>query len=205
MRQSLRAAALAIMLGAVMAPQASAQSDEAAEAEVYVLVPGDVVEISVLEDSSLNRSVLVRPDGKISLPLAGTLDAEDRTPEELQAAIRDRLAEDFIEPPTVTVSLVNTAAEEDEDLQLIYVIGQVGNPGRFEIEDPVDMLQALAIAGGPSVFAATTRIQLRKRDENGGETVTLFDYDAVQEGNGTGLLVVDDGDVVVVPERGLFE
>lgn len=196
--------AVALVLGAPT--HAEAQSDDAPPVEDYVLVPGDVVEISVLEDSSLNRQVLVRPDGKISLPLAGTLVAAERTPEALQAAIRDRLAKDFIEPPTVTVSLINAAqTEEEEELQLIYVLGQVVNPGRFEIEDPVNILQALAIAGGPGIFAATTRIQLRKRDENGGETVTLFDYDAVQEGNGTRLLVVDDGDVVVVPERGIFE
>ncbi|MEM9144755.1 MAG: polysaccharide biosynthesis/export family protein [Pseudomonadota bacterium] len=197
---------VAVLLGMAAPQVAFAQSDEAEPVEDYVLTPGDIVEISVLEDSSLNRQVLVRPDGKISLPLAGTLVAAERTPEALQAAIRDRLAKDFIEPPTVTVSLVNTAtATEEEEFQLIYVIGQVANPGRFEIVDPVNILQALAIAGGPGVFAATTRIQLRQRDENGGETVILFDYDQVLEGGGTRLLVVDDGDVVVVPERGLFE
>jgi len=186
------------------------EAEPAAEAslvEAYRLGPGDVIEVSVLEDSSLNRQVLVRPDGKISLPLAGTIDAAERTPEELQAAIRNALAEDFIEPPTVTVSLITARADldEEDEVQLIYVIGQVANPGRFEILEPVNVLQALAIAGGPGVFAATRRIQVRKRDENGGETVTLFDYDAVQDGSGIALLEVGDGDVIVVPERGLFE
>lgn len=195
-----------LALGGGLPAYAESADTETEAVEDYVLQPGDVVDISVLEDSSLNRQVLVRPDGKISLPLAGTVVAAERTPEALQVAIRDRLAKDFIEPPTVTVSLINSVTPpEEQDLNLIYVIGQVPNPGRFEIQDPVDILQALAIAGGPGVFAATTRIQLRKRDENGGETVTLFDYDAVQEGNGIQLLVVDDGDIVVVPERGLFE
>ncbi len=185
---------------------ATAEEDDGLP-EVYLLGPRDVIDISVLEDSSLNRQVLVRPDGKISMPLAGTIDAAGRTPEDLQEAIREALAADFIEPPTVTVSLISARPQdqEEEDILLIYVIGQVASPGRFEILEPINVLQALAIAGGPGVFAATTRIQIRKRDENGGETVTLFDYDAVQEGSGIALLEIGDGDVIVVPERGLFE
>jgi polysaccharide export outer membrane protein len=67
------------------------------------------------------------------------------------------------------------------------------------------VLQALAIAGGPTPFAASSRIQIRRRDENGGETVRLFDYETIEEGAGHELLLVGHGDVVVVPERGLFE
>ncbi len=184
----------------------SQETNPAVEETPYMLQPGDTVDISVLEDSSLNRQVLVRPDGRISLPLAGTITAEGRSPEELQAEIRNRLADDFIEPPTVTVSLTGTSvAEEELDVVSIYVIGQVGSPGRFEVDGPVDVLQALALAGGPGIFAAKSRIQIRRRTEAGGETVTLFDYTAVEEGIGVELQVIDDGDVVVVPERGLFE
>ncbi|WP_285672079.1 polysaccharide biosynthesis/export family protein [Paralimibaculum aggregatum] len=187
---------------------AVAQDVASAEAEIenYLLKSGDVVEISVLEDSSLNRQVLVRPDGKISMPLAGTIVAEGRTPEALQATIRSALAKDFLEPPTVTVSLVSSSSEVDtEDLQTFYVLGQVAAPGRFQALEPVDVLQALAVAGGPGIFAAKSRIQIRRRDENGGETVTLFDYNAVEEGAGVALQMISDGDIVVVPERGLFE
>lgn len=198
------AVAFGLLLGG-LSPALAQEAAKAAAGGDYVLAPGDVIDISVLEDSSLNRQVLVRPDGKISLPLAGTLDAEGQTPEALQTVIRERLSEDFIEPPTVTVSLVQTAADAEEDAKFIYVLGQVANPGRFEIEEPVDVLKALAIAGGPGVFAAKTRIQLRRRDENGGETVTIFDYEAVEEGVGLRHLVVGSGDVLVVPERGLFE
>lgn len=178
--------------------------------ELFVLSPGDVVSVSVLEDASLDRQVLVRPDGRVTFPLAGTLPAADRSLEDLQESIRAALASDFIEPPTVTVALVQpseaaAAAAEQEDLQFIYVIGQVANPGRHPITEPVDVLRALAIAGGPGVFAATSRIQVRNRDENGGEVVRLFDYEAVQEGAGAEMIEVGNGDVVVVPERGLFE
>lgn len=196
---------MAMVIGLLVAALVPAGAQEVATGD-YVLGPGDVIEISVLEDSSLNRQVLVRPDGKVSLPLAGTLEAQGRTPEALQEVIRSRLAQDFIEPPTVTVSLVSTAtAAAAAETKFIYVLGQVANPGRFEITEPVDVLKALAIAGGPGVFAAKKRIQLRRRDDNGGETVTVFDYTAVEEGNGLQLLVVGSGDVLVVPERGLFE
>lgn len=177
-----------------------------ARAQDYTLQPGDTIEITVLEDPGLNRTVLVRPDGKISLPLAGTLDVEGLTPEAVQSALRRRLAQDFIEAPTVTVSLQGVGQEEAlEDVTSIYVLGQVAQPGRIDLEAPVDLLQALAIAGGPSPFAAVNRIQVRRRGP-GPETVLLFDYELVEDG----LAVLDpielrDGDVVVVPERGLFE
>lgn len=197
-----------VVLAAALGGPAAAQQEAAVEPEAvepYVLNPGDVLEISVLEDSSLNREVLVRPDGMITVPLAGTVQAAGRTPEALQEILRARLAEDFIEPPTVTVSLASTGEAEEEDALFIYVIGQVASPGRHEILEPVGVLQALAIAGGPTPFAASSRIQIRRRDENGGETVRLFDYETIEEGAGHELLLVGHGDVVVVPERGLFE
>lgn len=170
----------------------------------YRIAVGDRLSISVLEDPGLNQSVLVRPDGRISLPLAGTLDAAERTPEELQAAIRRALGRDFIEPPTVTVSVVGLGEPEDE-LATIYVLGQVGNPGALQVELPLDVLQALALAGGPGVFAATERIQVRRREE-GSEQVLLFNYELVDEGlTPTDAFALADGDVIVVPERGLFE
>jgi len=174
----------------------------------YRLRPGDVIQVSVLEDGSLDRQLLVQPDGRIALPLAGAIDADGLTPDEVERAIRGRLAADVIEPPTVTVSLVSLAPGvlEEETFPTIYVTGQVNAPGRYQIQGPVTALQALAIAGGPGVFAATERIQVRRVNDEGAETVFIFDYDAVEEGRPSGgLLELDDGDVLVVPERGLFE
>ncbi|MGF1445287.1 MAG: polysaccharide biosynthesis/export family protein [Pikeienuella sp.] len=187
--------------------QAAPAEEQDALPEIYLLAPGDVLDVSVLEDSSLNRQVLVRPDGKVSFPLAGTLDAAGKSPEELGVELRRALSKDFLEAPTITVSLVNLRDEqiEPDDIVVFYVLGEVASPGRFESLEPVDILQALAVAGGPGVFAAKSRIQIRRRDENGGETVALFDYELVEEGNGVQLQVIGDGDVVVVPERGLFE
>lgn len=180
-----------------------------ATAQDYLIRLGDRLDVSVLEDPAIGRQVLVRPDGRITLPLAGTLEAAGRTPEAVAATIRRALARDFVEPPTVTVAVVGLGAEALLPDGVagggsIYVLGQVGSPGRYDVALPIDILKMLAIAGGPGVFAATRRIQVRRRDS--GDQVFLFDYDAVERGV-VPLTPIElrDGDVVVVPERGLFE
>ncbi|MEL6768513.1 MAG: polysaccharide biosynthesis/export family protein [Pseudomonadota bacterium] len=199
-----------------------------AAAQSFTLKPGDVISVTVLEDENLSRVALVQPDGLISLPLAGTIQAEGRTPEQVQQAILARLASDFITPPTVTVSLQSLGAEsleegveeraEDDGIPgideeaaalpgQVYVIGVVGRPGAVLIEPGrrLTVLQALALAGGPGVFAAIKRIQVRRLTETG-EEVFLFNYNDVEDGDRTvEPLVLVDGDVIVVPERGLFE
>lgn len=173
----------------------------------YTLAPGDRIEISVLEDPSLNRQALVRPDGKISMPLAGTVEAAGRTPEEVASLIRQRLARDFIEPPSVTVSLLVLGAEEDIVQPSFYVLGEVRQAGRYALDEekPVTVLQALAIAGGLDVFAARKRVQVRRQGAEG-DTLRLFDYDAAESGDQLPPpFFLEDGDVIIVPERGLFE
>jgi polysaccharide export outer membrane protein len=180
----------------------------AAAGQSYLIEPGDRLSISVIEDPSLNRTVLVRPDGRISMPLAGSIQAGGRTTEAVETAIRRALSRDFVQPPTVSVALegLGQAPEQRDDaLTTIYVIGQVARPGRYDVESPVDILQALAVAGGPGVFAATGRIQVRRRAPTG-ETLFLFDFDMVQDGEvPSEPVTLLDGDVIVVPQRRLFE
>ena len=109
-----------------------------AAAQDYQIRVGDTLDVSVLEDPSLNRQVLVRPDGKISLPLAGTFQAAGVTPEALQRAVRGRLAASFVEPPSVTVAVAQLgeagASDAAVNLATIYVIGEVRTPGRDDVE-----------------------------------------------------------------------
>lgn len=249
----LMMAAFAMVLMAAPAGDALAQA--------YELKPGDIVEITVLEDPSLNRRVLIGPDGAISLPLAGSVQAGGSTLNTLQTGIASRLRGQFVNPPSVTVSLVALGPETldpltdgegevvdpaEEELISFYVLGEVARPGRYEFEpdSPISVLQALAIAGGPGVFAARSRIQVRSRvpdpnalppapeeteqDADDAESadaasledddapppppvamleeLRLFDYAAVEAGDPEStLLFVRDGDVIIVPERGLFE
>lgn len=182
-----------------------------ATAQSYLVQNGDRLEVTVLEDPGLNRTVLVRPDGRISLPLAGTVQAAGNSPEQVQAAIRRNLSSQFVQPPTVTVSVValgeaSAATSEVEGTASIYVIGEVARPGPLQIELPMDALRALAVAGGPGVFAARQRIQIRRQDADGTENVFLFDYDAIERGAvPIDQIMLADGDVIVVPERRLFE
>lgn len=176
----------------------------------YLMQVGDRLEITVLEDPGLNRTVLIRPDGRITMPLAGTLEAAGSTPEALQARITSALAGQFVQPPTVTVSVASLGAGALEAIETgtvatVYVIGQVGRPGNYEVALPMDVLQLLALAGGPGTFAARDRIQIRRRGAEG-ESVLLFDYESVERGAvpSAGIMVAD-GDVIVVPERRLFE
>ncbi|MEM7668404.1 MAG: polysaccharide biosynthesis/export family protein [Pseudomonadota bacterium] len=179
----------------------------------YLLEPGDVIDISVLEDPELNRQALVRPDGKVSMPIAGTLDAAGRSPEQLMRVIRARLAGNFIEPPNVTVALVSLAdpdEQDDEDeTSTVYILGEVNRPGRYDYqtEEPINILQALTLAGGPGVFAARQRIQVREIVDQT-DTLRLFDYDAAEDGvlvTNQDLGALADGAIIIVPERGLFE
>lgn len=174
----------------------------------YTLQPGDVVSISVLEDPLLDRQTLVAPDGRISLPLAGTIEAEGLTAEQLQRKIQSRLRQNFVEAPNVTVSLVSITQEE-EDTREVYVLGEVTRPGSYtyDPEKTITVLQALSLAGGTTPFAATGRIQVREIVA-ATETLRLFDYEAAQDGllnTSRDLAGLQDGAVIVVPERGLFE
>jgi len=191
-----------LIAGLCVTGLAQAQTESAGN---YLLAPGDLIDINVLEDPTLNRQALIRPDGNISMPLAGTIAAAGRTPEAVQGLIRRRLAKDFVEPPNVTVALVALGIEGEEE-PAFYVLGEVAQPGRFTFDEetPVTVLQALALAGGLDVFAARKRVQIRRYADNV-ETLQLFDYDAVESGEGLlPPLFIEDGDVIVVPERGLF-
>ena len=192
-----------LIAGLCVAGSAQAQTESTGD---YLLEPGDLIDISILEDPTLNRQALIRPDGNISMPLAGTIAAAGRTLEAVQRLIRRRLAKDFVEPPNVTVSLAAVAEENVWEDPAFYVLGEVNEPGRynFDGEKPVTVLQALSLAGGLDVFAARKRVQIR-RFVGDIETLLLFDYDAVESGEGLlQPLFIEDGDVIVVPERGLF-
>jgi polysaccharide export outer membrane protein len=197
------------MLAAVVAaPLALAQLaplPALAQSASYRIQPGDQLAITVLEDDTLNRQVLVLPDGRISVPLAGSVRASGQTVESVEKAIADRLASNFAVRPSVFVSV--TGVIEEEETFPIYVLGQVGNPGRVDVEVGTTLLQAIALSGGLDRFAATKRIQLRRTDSSTGqERLYLFNFKAVERGAAIqSMITLREGDVLIVPERNLFE
>jgi polysaccharide export outer membrane protein len=194
MRKILLAALLALVPALALAQSAG-----------YRIQPGDQLAITVLEDDSLNREVLVLPDGSISVPLAGTISAAGRSVDAVESTIADRLASNFAVRPSVFVSVV--AVSELGQTFPIFVVGQVAEPGVREVEAGTTLLQAIALSGGLDRFAATKRIQLRRRDPaTGQERLYLFNYRAVERGGAIeSMITLREGDVILVPERRLFE
>jgi polysaccharide biosynthesis/export protein len=190
---------LAALLTLLSAPFAWAQSTD------YRVQPGDQLAITVLEDDSLNRTVLVLPDGRISVPLAGTIQASGRSVGSIESTIADRLASNFAVRPSVFVSV--TGVSDTGETFPIYVVGKVTNPGELQARVGTTLLQAVALAGGLDRFAATKRIQLRRMDASTGqERLFLFNYNAVERGGAIqSMITLREGDVIVVPERRLFE
>jgi polysaccharide biosynthesis/export protein len=150
--------------------------------------------------------VLVLPDGSVSVPLAGNVQAAGRSVGAVESTIADRLASNFAVRPSVFVSVVGLA-EEIVDTFPVYVLGQVGAPGLVEVEPGTTLLQSIALAGGLDRFAAARRIQLRRSDPSTGqERLYLFNYRAVERGGSIeSMITLREGDVILVPERRLFE
>lgn len=181
--------------GAMPADQGEAMlsSDQGAlDAAGYVLEPGDIVRISLWREPGLDDTVLVRPDGGISFPLAGELLAEGKTIAEVRAEVTQRLAE-FIPDPVVTVSL------QQNDGNRIFVTGRVNKPGTFVLTRPVDIMQAISIAGGLSPFADKQSIRLIRR-QSGQQIAIPFNYKRVQNGEDLQQnILLQAGDTIVVP------
>jgi polysaccharide export outer membrane protein len=196
--------ALVLLAPLALAPAALAQDE-------YRIRPGDVLRIEVIEDPSLNRSVLVPPDGRITVPLAGVVQAGGRPVDQIQADLAGLLAPNFATAPSVFVSIEQIyrapppVPQAEPRTVGIFVLGEVNNPGQIGIVPGTTVLQLFAQMGGFSKFAATKRIQLR-RTEAGKENVYLINYDAIEQGtSNSGATVLREGDVVIVPQRRLFE
>ncbi len=177
----------------------------------YQISPGDALQVEVLEDPSLNRTVLVLPDGTISFPLAGTVRVAGRSVAAAAQALASRMAGNFAVEPTVYVSLAALAQREaqiaEENLISVYAVGEVNAPGRKQVEPGTTLLQLIAEANGLSRFAAEKRLRLRRTDpKTGEETVFGFNYRSMGGPDSvSGSMVLMPGDVLVVPERRLFE
>jgi len=158
----------------------------------YIIGPGDVLNISVWNNEALTKAVTVLPDGKIHFPLIGEIMVGGKTLAVLEKELKTKL-HPFVPDPelTVMVGQVNS--------MLIYVIGKVNQPGRFALNTNVNVLQALATAGGLNTFAKRNKIKIF-RGIKGKTQILPFEYDRVTEGENLDQNVrLERGDVVVVP------
>jgi polysaccharide export outer membrane protein len=171
-----RTALVLLILAALLHGPAAGQSQDQQPGPIeYRIGVGDVLEVAVWKDEALTRTVPVRPDGRISLPLVNDVTAAGLTP----AALRDAIAAKLT---AFTVS----------------VIGQVKNPGRVDITGPMTLLDSIAQAGGFTEFANRSRIVLM-RVENRQQRRFEVDYNRIISGYGTDNYALLPGDIVVVP------
>ena len=176
-----------LALGSGCAHHEVSQQDEAKQViQEYRLAKEDVVEVSVWKEPDLSRTLPVRPDGKITLPLVGDLDAAGKTPAELESAVQQKLS-GLVRDPRVTVLV------RDINGSRVYVTGMVAHPGAFALRSSMDVLQALAMAGGLAEFADRGEIAILHADG----TRHVVDYDDLV--NGKVRRKLSSGDTVVVP------
>jgi polysaccharide export outer membrane protein len=158
----------------------------------YRLQPGDVITVSVWKETELQAEVLVRPDGGFSFPLAGDVDAVGKTVEDIRLVLVDRLKR-YIPSPVVTVAVKLIGGNR------IYVVGRVNHAGDFPLSSPLDVMQAIALAGGTTPFASINDIVILRR-QNGEQQAIHFHYSDVARGRGLSQnVLLQGGDTVVVP------
>ncbi len=158
----------------------------------YVVGAGDVLEVLVWKESGLSRTVNVRPDGKISLPLVDDIQAAQSTLPELKKRITQALAA-FVEHPSVSVML------EENRSKKIYIVGEVNTPGEYVLERKTTILQAIASAAGFTQWAKKDAIVIIRNGPKGQFRIE-FDYDRVISGKDIKQnIVLSPDDVIVVP------
>jgi polysaccharide export outer membrane protein len=171
-------------------PPPPAATRTAANSSDYRLVNGDKLRIEVYREPQLSHSLQIRPDGKISLPLAGDLVATGQTPAGLREAITTALR-DYVTNPVVTVIVVET------QLPTISVMGEVNDPGSVPLKGPMTVLEALAAAGGFKDFANTKNITIRRPTAAGVQRIKFNYKQAVKADSEP--VYVQAGDVIIVP------
>ncbi len=158
----------------------------------YVIGPDDVLTIVFWRDKEMSAEVVVRPDGKISLPLVNDVEAAGRTPEQLRMELEKAAAKYVAEPnATVVVKAINS--------RKIYITGNVAKPGTYPLAGDMNVLQFIAMAGGLLEYADANDIIVVRREQSG-DRYFKFNYkDVVKQKNVQQNILLKPGDTVVVP------
>jgi polysaccharide export outer membrane protein len=157
----------------------------------YRIGPEDVLDVLVWKQENLSRTVPVRPDGKVSLPLVNDIVAAGLTPSELRQQITERLTE-YVPSPEVSVIVKEVHSVK------VAVLGAVKMPGHYEVKSPATVLELIARAQGLTEFANRDRIVVLRQNSNGSTRVP-FNYRKVADGSEQDNFFVRAGDIIVVP------
>jgi polysaccharide export outer membrane protein len=158
----------------------------------YRIGRGDKLRVDVYKETDLSNALQVRPDGRITLPLIGDLQAAGQTPMQLQRLVTEQLKA-FVANPVVTVMVTDVAD------RVVYVLGEVAQPGAVPLKGPMTVLQALAVAGGFKDFANPRNIRILRRNGNPERVETIyFNYKDALKDDGDVVYLIE-GDTVIVP------
>jgi polysaccharide export outer membrane protein len=164
----------------------------------YIIGPEDVLDITVWKNADLSKTVQVRPDGRISLPLIGDVVAVSRTSAQLTEEISIRL-KSYMENPTVSIVVkeVNSYA--------IFVLGEVTKPGRYPLKSKTTLLQAITLASGLTPTASRNKIVIFRFAKDGDPMMKIkASYDDIVLRDGTGQNIeLKPGDTIVVPSESM--
>jgi polysaccharide export outer membrane protein len=178
--------------GSTAAPVADALPKSATDDPNYVIGPQDTLDVSVWKEPELTRTVPVRPDGKISLPLLNDVQAAGLTPSQLMSQITTGLSK-YMNSPQVTVIVTAVSS------QRVYILGEVSRPGAYVMIPGMTVLQALSNGGGLTQFANRSKIYVL-RQENGKQEKHFFNYKDVLSGKRNDEnITLKSGDTIVVP------
>jgi len=164
----------------------------------FLLGPEDELEITVWKNLELSRVTTIRPDGLISMPLIGDIQAAGLTADALAQHIADRLKQYFATTPAVSVSVKTINSYS------VYVLGEVAKPGKYQLKSYITVLQAISMAGGFTIYASKNNLQVLRVTENGDHKrkeirIPLRYSDLVSGKGDPGNIVLFSGDTLVVP------
>jgi len=157
----------------------------------YLIGPEDILDVQVWKNAELSRTVPVRPDGKVSLPLVNDIQAAGLTPTKLREELTTRLSE-YVESPEVSVIIREVHSVK------VAVVGAVRMPGRYEVKSPATVLELIAQAQGLSEFASGDRITVIRQNPDGTTTRVPFNYRKAAESERDNFFV-RAGDIIFVP------
>lgn len=157
----------------------------------YIVGEGDVLHINVWKETEISQTVVVRPDGNISLPLVNEVAVAGLSPRQIQQLLTEKL-KSILTNPQVTVSVAEVRSK------MVYITGEVGKPGAYSVASPMNVLQLIARAGGLNEFANRKNIYILRGSDK--KNRLHFNYKEVVKGkNSTQNITLQPGDTVVVP------
>jgi len=165
-----------------------------AEEARYSVNPGDVLQVFVWNQEKLSGELLVAPDGTLSFPMVGVVDVKGLSTGQISERLAKGLSDYLRDEPVVTVALLKVEGNK------VYVHGLVLKPGAYVVNSAVDVVQALALAGGLQTFAKEQEIKVMRRQSDGAIQSFPFDYEKFKNGKGLDSnMLLQSGDLVVVP------